>query len=72
MGALLASREHIKPNWLEEEFHHSVTALRGGALLAAIALVLVPEGMKSQPSMDGNSNVYLGRCNGDGSGPVLC
>lgn len=49
MGALLASREHIKPNWLEEEFRHSVTALGGGALLAAIALVLVPEGMKSQP-----------------------
>jgi ZIP family zinc transporter len=48
LGALVASHEHIRPFWLEEEFHHSVTALGGGALLAAIALVLIPEGIKNQ------------------------
>lgn len=49
VGALLASREHIRPRWLEEELNHAVTAVGGGALLAAIALVLVPEGVKTQP-----------------------
>ena len=48
-GALLASREDIRPRWLEAEFQHGVTALGGGALLAAVALVLVPEGMRDQP-----------------------
>lgn len=45
-GAALARWEHIRPNWLEEEFRHSVIAFGGGALLSAIALVLVPEGIK--------------------------
>lgn len=49
IGAFLASREHIRPGWLENELNHTVTAVGGGALLAAIALVLVPEGMKVQP-----------------------
>ena len=46
LGATIASFEHIKPNWLEEEFRHSVVAFGGGALLSAIALVLVPDGIK--------------------------
>lgn len=45
-GALLASVERIGPDWLEAEFRHSVIAFGGGALLAAVALVLVPEGME--------------------------
>lgn len=45
LGGLVASREHIQPRWLEEEFRHSVIAFGGGVLFAAIALVLVPEGM---------------------------
>jgi ZIP family zinc transporter len=49
LGALLASFENIRPKWLKQEFHHSVTALGGGALLAAVALVLIPEGVKNQP-----------------------
>ena len=44
LGALLAKFEHIRPNWLEAEFRHSVIALGGGVLLAAVALVLIPEG----------------------------
>lgn len=48
-GALAAAQEHFLPNWLQEEFRHAVTAVGGGALLAAIALVLIPEGMQHQP-----------------------
>jgi ZIP family zinc transporter len=43
-GALLAQIERIHPHWLESEFRHSVVAFGGGALLSAVALVLVPEG----------------------------
>lgn len=45
IGAAFASIEKIKPEWLEEEFRHSVMAFGGGALLSAVALVLVPEGI---------------------------
>jgi ZIP family zinc transporter len=34
----------MRPRWLETELRHSVIAFGGGALLAAVALVLVPEG----------------------------
>lgn len=44
LGGLLASIESIHPRWLEAEFRHFVAAIGGGALLAAVALVLVPEG----------------------------
>ncbi|MFH7565211.1 ZIP family metal transporter [Oceanimonas smirnovii] len=43
-GAMLARVERIHPDWLESEFRHSVVAFGGGALLSAVALVLVPEG----------------------------
>ena len=47
LGAWLASIEHsiehLRPDWLETEFRHSVVAFGGGALFSAIALVLVPE-----------------------------
>ncbi|MGB0220748.1 MAG: ZIP family metal transporter [Sinimarinibacterium flocculans] len=45
-GAALASAERIRPRWLENEFRHGVIAFGGGALLAAVALVLVPEGVR--------------------------
>lgn len=45
LGATIACVEHIRPRWLEREFRHSVIALGGGALLSAVALVLVPDGM---------------------------
>lgn len=45
IGAAIAGIEHIHPRWLENEFRHSVAAFGGGALLAAVALILVPEGI---------------------------
>ncbi|MGE9270072.1 MAG: ZIP family metal transporter [Verrucomicrobiales bacterium] len=45
LGGWLARLEHLRPEWLEEEFRHSVIAFGGGALLAAVALVLVPHGI---------------------------
>lgn len=49
LGALAAHIEQLRPHWLEEEFRHSVIAFGGGVLFAAIALVLVPEGLKQLP-----------------------
>ncbi|MCG8652882.1 MAG: divalent cation transporter [Pirellulales bacterium] len=47
LGAALAAIEHLKTDWLETEFRHGVIAFGGGALLSAVALVLVPESMES-------------------------
>lgn len=44
VGAFIASKDHVWPSWLEDEFRHGVAAFGGGALLSAVALVLVPEG----------------------------
>ncbi len=49
LGALIARFEHIRPAWLELEFRHAVLAFGGGALLSAVALVLIPEGTKLHP-----------------------
>jgi len=46
-GALVATVERIRPNWLENRFRHAVLAFGGGALLSAVALVLVPEGSET-------------------------
>jgi ZIP family zinc transporter len=45
-GGLLAKVEHIQPRWLERELRHTVIAFGGGALLSAVALVLVPDGVR--------------------------
>ncbi|MBA6336227.1 divalent cation transporter [Colwellia sp. BRX8-7] len=47
LGAALACFEKIGNDWLEQELRHSVMAFGGGALLSAVALVLVPEGMEN-------------------------
>lgn len=49
LGALLACAENIRPQWLEQEFRHSVIAFGGGVLLAAVSFVLVPEGINFLP-----------------------
>ncbi|WP_371373106.1 ZIP family metal transporter [Thalassotalea aquiviva] len=46
LGACLASVKLFKKSWLENEYRHAVIAFGGGALLAAVALVLVPEGIE--------------------------
>lgn len=56
LGGLLARIERIRPLWLETEFRHSVIAFGGGVLVAAVALVLVPEGtqfVRSAPAAAG-------------------
>ncbi|BCX46677.1 ZIP family metal transporter [Haloferula helveola] len=49
LGGLLASFESIQPRWMKDELRHFIIAFGGGALLAAVALVLVPEGIKAVP-----------------------
>ncbi|SFU01231.1 zinc transporter, ZIP family [Sedimentitalea nanhaiensis] len=44
IGAALSTYDRFLPGWLQEEFRHSVVAFGGGALMSAVALVLVPEG----------------------------
>jgi len=46
LGGLLARIERIRLRWLEEGFRHAVTAFGGGILVSAVALALVPEGVK--------------------------
>ncbi|MGR3315828.1 ZIP family metal transporter [Roseovarius indicus] len=48
-GGYLASIERIQPNWLEQEFRHSVIAFGGGILVSAVAFVLVPEALDLLP-----------------------
>ena len=56
-GAVLARFEGLRPHWLENELRHSVIAFGGGALLSAVALVLVPEG--SEPLSTLSMSVYF-------------
>jgi len=44
IGGFVASIESIRPRWREEEFRQSVIAFAGGALISAVALVLIPDG----------------------------
>ncbi|QPG05335.1 divalent cation transporter [Salinimonas marina] len=44
-GALLAKVDKLQPQWLEQEVRHGVLALGAGALISAVALVLVPDGV---------------------------
>jgi ZIP family zinc transporter len=47
LGAVIACFEKNGTQLLEEEFRHGVMAFGGGALLSAVALVLVPEGLEN-------------------------
>ncbi|WP_411825874.1 ZIP family metal transporter [Luteolibacter sp. AS25] len=47
IGAIIARFENIHSDWLENEVRHGVIAFGGGALLSAVALVLIPEGIRS-------------------------
>ena len=60
LGGATAAIEHIHPHWLEKEFRHAVIAFGGGALFAAIALVLVPEGIKTLPVISVSFYFFIG------------
>ncbi len=47
LGGFVASFEHVRSRWLEQELRHFLIALGGGILLGAVAVVLVPEGIAS-------------------------
>lgn len=44
LGGVLATIEHLRPKWLENELRHFVIAFGGGLLLGAAFQVLLPEG----------------------------
>ena len=46
LGGLLARVENFQSDWLAQEFRHLVMAFGAGALLSAVGLVLVPEGIQ--------------------------
>ncbi len=46
LGAVIAHIEKFETKIFADEFGHSVMAFGGGALLSAVALVLVPEGVE--------------------------
>ena len=50
VGGWLALVPHLVPRWLERPFRHFAIAFGGGALLAAVALVLLPESMAALPA----------------------
>ncbi len=47
LGGALGAIESLYPRWLNEDWRHGIIAFGGGALLSAISLVLIPEGIKS-------------------------
>ena len=59
VGGFVARFERIRPLWLENELRHSVIAFGGGILISAVALVLVPEGIRYFPSALGATAVLL-------------
>ena len=60
LGAVIAHFEKIEEEWLEEEFRHGVMAFGGGALLSAVALVLVPDGLDALNPMAASVWFLLG------------
>lgn len=50
VGGWLAMIGSLRPGWLDEEIRHTILAFGGGALLAAVALVLIPEGAVGLPA----------------------
>lgn len=60
VGGAIASIERIRPQWLELEFRHGVLAFGGGILVAAVALVLVPEGTKDLSTLAATASLGAG------------
>ncbi len=47
LGAWIARQKVVMPRWKELEWRHTIIAFGAGALLSAVALVLVPEGTEA-------------------------
>lgn len=50
LGAALAHSKTIGTNWLHEEGRHFIIAFGAGALLSAVAFVLIPDGAEKVPT----------------------
>lgn len=59
-GGLLGRVESVFPRWLNEEMRHGIMAMGAGALLSAVALVLVPEGMRDLGTAASCASFLLG------------
>jgi len=59
-GALLGCVNRIKPDWIGLESRHGIMAFGGGALLAAVCLVLVPYSMEHQHEWYAISGFFCG------------
>ncbi|PQA87823.1 ZIP family metal transporter [Hyphococcus luteus] len=59
-GGALGHWERVHPAWMRSEWRHGVIAFGGGALLAAVALVLAPKGMELQPAWASLSSFTAG------------
>lgn len=51
VGALLARIDLVRPSVLGTSWRHFIVAFGGGALISAVALVLVPEGTSKLPAV---------------------
>lgn len=59
-GAALAMIERLLPDWHEVELRHGIVAFGAGALLSAVALVLIPEGSAKLPAWTALASFALG------------
>lgn len=51
LGGVISNYTHFNSQLLEEKINHFLVGFGGGALLSAVALVLVPEGLKNLNSL---------------------
>ncbi|MEM7744463.1 MAG: divalent cation transporter [Pseudomonadota bacterium] len=58
-GGALASIDTLLPRWLRTEVRHTVIAFGAGVLIAAIALVLVPEGQASLVTLSETTGILM-------------
>lgn len=59
IGGALASVEHLRPRWLENELRHFIIAFGGGLLLGAAFQVLVPHGSQMLGSPVGAVGAFV-------------
>lgn len=60
LGGLAAMNLRRRPHWLQQELRHGVIAFGGGVLLAAVALVLLPQGTAALPDPAAMAACFVG------------